>query len=127
MIDPRVKQKLVLSPIEDRPDGVLQGAGAARRQRVLPAREPRRKKGLDSQLPGEGLLIWRVVNNRPILEESHGVDGAAGRASFPTSVPFPSAANDELHAVHDAVEQEPARRRAAGVTSPTSASCRTGG
>ena len=96
VIDPRVKQKLVLSPDRDRPDAVLQGDGAGRRQRVLPAGERGKKTGWDAQLPGEGLLIWRVVNNKPILEESHGVEGARGPSSFPTSVPFPSAANDSF-------------------------------
>ena len=40
VIDPRVKQKLVLSPDRGRSDAVLQGDGAGRRQRVLPAGEP---------------------------------------------------------------------------------------
>ena len=40
--------------------------------------ENRRKKGFDGDLPAEGLLVWRVVNNHPILEESHGVEGPAG-------------------------------------------------
>ena len=40
-----------------------------------------------------GLLIWRVVRGRPMLEESHGVDGPAGPRSFASMVPYPSAAN----------------------------------
>src|SRR5262249_8754063 len=70
-IDPTVKQKLVLAPVEDsakecfkvlvRPDGS---------EYLL--LENRRKKGFDESLPGEGLLIWRVVGDRPVLEESHG-------------------------------------------------------
>lgn len=93
VIDPTVKQKLILGPIENstkecfkvlvRPDGS--------EYFLL---ENRRKKGFDTELPGEGLLIWRVVNNRPILEESHGVEGPAGPRVFPTSVPFPSPANN---------------------------------
>jgi hypothetical protein len=39
-------------------------------------------------------LIWRVVGNRPILEESHGVEGPSGPRVFQTSVPYPSGAND---------------------------------
>ena len=39
VIDPRVKQKLVLVADRGRPDAVLQGDGAGRRQRVLPAGE----------------------------------------------------------------------------------------
>ena len=58
--------------------------------------ENRSKKGFDQSLPAEGLLIWRVVGNRPILQEAHGVEGPAGPRSFISSVPFPSAANDSF-------------------------------
>jgi len=37
-----------------------------------------------------------VVNNRPVLEESHGVEGAAGPRSFLDEVPFPSKANNSF-------------------------------
>jgi M6 family metalloprotease-like protein len=92
VIDPTVKQKLILSPIETsskecykvlaRPD--------ASEYFLL---ENRKKKGFDQSLPAEGLLIWRVVQNRPILEESHGVEGPNGPRVFLDSVPFPSQAN----------------------------------
>ena len=92
VIDPAVKQKLILSPVEGstnecfkvlaRPDGS--------EYFLL---ENRRQTGFDRALPGEGLLIWRVVNGKPILEESHGVDGPAGPRVFPTAVPYPSRAN----------------------------------
>ncbi|MEX2214405.1 MAG: M6 family metalloprotease domain-containing protein [Phycisphaeraceae bacterium] len=92
VIDPTVKQKLVLSPIEDdstqcfkilvRPDGS--------EYFLL---ENRRKKGFDESLPAEGLLIWRVVGNRPQLEESHGIEGPAGPLSYRDAVPYPSKAN----------------------------------
>jgi hypothetical protein len=36
-------------------------------------------------------LIWRVVNDRPILEEAHGVEGPAGPTAHLSSVPFPIA------------------------------------
>ncbi len=91
-IDPTVKQKLILGPVEGstnecykvllRPDGS--------EYFLL---ENRRKTGFDRSLPGEGLLIWRVVGNRPTLEESHGVEGARGLTVFPSSVPYPSRAN----------------------------------
>ena len=58
--------------------------------------EVRKKQGWDERLPGEGLLIWRVVGNRPILEESHGVEGTRGPGVFLDSVPFPSAANNSF-------------------------------
>ncbi len=93
VIDPSVKQKLILAPIENsskecfkvlaRPDGS--------EYFLL---ENRKKKGFDVSLPAEGLLIWRVIANRPILEESHGVDGPSGPRVFLDSVPFPSKANN---------------------------------
>jgi M6 family metalloprotease-like protein len=95
VIDPTVKQKLILSPIEGsnrecfkilvRPDGS---------EYLL--LENRRKTGFDQSLPAEGLLVWRVVVNRPMLEESHGVEGPAGPRVFATSVPYPSNANTAL-------------------------------
>ncbi|OWK37461.1 PDZ domain-containing protein [Fimbriiglobus ruber] len=91
VIDPSVRQKLILAPIEEtreclkllvRPDGS---------EYIL--LENRRKTGFDSDLPGEGLLIWRVADGRPVLKESHGVEGPAGPTSHLTSVPYPSTAN----------------------------------
>ncbi len=95
VIDPTVKQKLILSPIEDDPTQCF-------KIKVRPDNseyfllEVRKKVGWDERLPGEGLLIWRVVGNRPILEESHGVEGARGPNVFLGSVPFPSAANNSF-------------------------------
>jgi hypothetical protein len=96
VIDPRVRQKLVLGPIEDSPTECF-------KVMVKPdggeyfLLENRRKKGWDSALPAEGLLIWRVmpgnVTQRVFLEESHGVAGPTGPRSFPADVPFPSRAN----------------------------------
>ena len=78
-----------------------------------------RKKGFDAALPAEGLLIWRVVPgnraSRCSWRSRTGWKGRPARGSTPGSVPFPSPANDCVHPVHDAVEQEPARRRAGGV------------
>ncbi len=94
-IDPSVRQKLLLSPIESttnqcykiliRPDGS--------EYFLL---ENRQKRGFDRSLAATGLLIWRVVGNRLILEESHGVEGPAGPRVFPGSVPYPSGANDSF-------------------------------
>ena len=93
VLDPTVKQKLVLAPIEGstnecfkvliRPDGS---------EYLL--LENRRKTGFDGSLPDEGLLIWRIVGNRVILEESHGIEGPSGPRVFLTDVPYPSGAND---------------------------------
>jgi hypothetical protein len=51
------------------------------------------KKGFDRELPGEGLLIWRVVDGRPVLEESHGITGPDGSRKFLGAVPYPSPSN----------------------------------
>src|SRR5205814_1257389 len=70
IIDPTVKQKLILSPstkdrneyykVLVRPDGS--------EYFLL---ENRQKRGFDTDLPAEGLLIWRVVGqNKPALEGS---------------------------------------------------------
>lgn len=93
VLDPTVKQKLVLAPVNGstnecfkiliRPDGS---------EYLLV--ENRRKTGFDGSLPDEGLLIWRIVGNRVILEESHGVEGPSGPRVFLPDVPYPSPAND---------------------------------
>ncbi|MBM3876039.1 MAG: M6 family metalloprotease domain-containing protein [Verrucomicrobia bacterium] len=93
VIDPTVKQKLILSPIQGTTNEcykVLVRPDASEYLLI----ENRRKIGFDKALPGEGLLIWRIVGSRVILEESHGVEGPSGPRVFPTSVPFPSKAND---------------------------------
>jgi M6 family metalloprotease-like protein len=95
LIDPTVKQKLLLDPIEDSPKECY---------KVLVKRdgseyyllENRNKKGFDKDLPAEGLLVWRIVGNRPILEEAHGVEGPRGPVVFLGSVPFPSPSNNSF-------------------------------
>ncbi len=95
VIDPRVRQKLVLSPIENSPNECLK----------IPVRpdgseyfllENRRHVGFDSSLPAEGLLIWRIVFGRPVLEAAHGVAGSAGLRSDIRNVPFPTDRNDSF-------------------------------
>src|SRR5262249_49047234 len=93
VIDPTTKQKLILGRVEGsskecykvliRPDGS---------EYLL--LENRTKKGFDRDLPAEGLLVWRVVDNHPILEESHGVLGPDGPDRYRNAVPFPSASNN---------------------------------
>ena len=95
LIDPTVKQKLVLGAVEDsstecykvllKPDGS--------EYFLL---ENRVKKGWDASLPAEGLLIWRVIGNRPQLMESHGIDGPGSPQVYVAAVPFPSASNDSF-------------------------------
>jgi M6 family metalloprotease-like protein len=92
VIDPKVPQKLVLAPVEG-------SAGEAFKVLLRPdgaeylLLENRRRIGFDESLPAEGLLIWRVVGRRPMLEESHGVEGPSGPRVFLGSVPYPSRAN----------------------------------
>jgi M6 family metalloprotease-like protein len=92
VINPTVKQKLILRPIEDSPKECIKVLVRADGTEYF-LLENRRKQGFDTSLPAEGLLIWRVVNNRPILEESHGIEGPAGPRMFLSAVPYPSSAN----------------------------------
>lgn len=100
LIDPRVKQKIVLSPVEDEPNDILK----------IPLRpdgseylllENRKRKGFDADLPADGLLIWRVMpgnrGSQPVfLEESHGIQDSSGPRTFTGAVPFPSPANNSF-------------------------------
>jgi hypothetical protein len=99
MIDPRVKQKLILSPIEDSNKECFKVPLKADGSEYL-LLENRRKKGWDTELPAEGLLIWRVIpgngTQKVFLEEAHGLEGPNGPRSFLGAVPFPSPANDSF-------------------------------
>jgi M6 family metalloprotease-like protein len=91
-IDPRVKQKLILSPIENSPTECFKVLVRPDASEYL-LLENRMKKGYDRDIPGEGLLIWRVVDGKPVLEESHGIAGPDGPNRFLGSVPYPSRSN----------------------------------
>lgn len=95
VIDPAGKQKLILSPIEDSPNECYKVLVRPDGSEYL-LLENRRMKGFDASLPSEGLLIWRVVNNKPVLEESHGVEGPAGPGIYRDLVPYPSRANNSF-------------------------------
>jgi M6 family metalloprotease-like protein len=95
ILDPSIKQKLILSPIEESPKECFKVLLRPDGSEYL-LLENRHKKGFDQSLPAEGLLIWRVVGDRPILEESHGVEGPSGPRVFLNAVPYPSAANDSF-------------------------------
>ena len=92
VIDPAVVQKLVLAPIEDSPQQCFKVLVRSDGSEYF-LLENRARRGFDQDLPGEGLLIWRVVHNRPILEESHGVVGPTGPTIHLAAVPYPSPAN----------------------------------
>ncbi|OWK37462.1 M6 family metalloprotease domain-containing protein [Fimbriiglobus ruber] len=94
VVDPSVKQKLILASIEETRECLKIPVRADGSEYFL--LENRRKTGFDESLPAAGLLIWRVVGGRPQLEESHGVEGPAGPRSFLSAVPFPSPANDSF-------------------------------
>jgi M6 family metalloprotease-like protein len=92
IVDPRVKQRLILSPIENSPNECYKVLIRPDATEYL-LLENRLKKGYDRDIPGEGLLIWRVVDGKPVLEESHGIGGPDGPMRFLGSVPYPSKAN----------------------------------
>ncbi|MFO0880333.1 MAG: M6 family metalloprotease domain-containing protein [Gemmataceae bacterium] len=91
-IDPRVKQKLVLAPVNGSTTECFKIPVRADGSEYL-LLENRRRIGFDRDLPAEGLLIWRVVNGRPVLEESHGIAGPGGPQTFLGSIPYPSGSN----------------------------------
>lgn len=100
LIDPRVKQKIVLAPIEDNPAECLKIPVRADGSEYL-LLENRKRKGFDADLPSEGLLIWRVMpgnrGSQPVfLEESHGIQDASGPRAYTGAVPFPSPANNSF-------------------------------
>jgi M6 family metalloprotease-like protein len=92
VIDPSVPQKLLLEPIEGKLEQCYKALVRADGSEYL-LLENRSKSGFDKDLQGEGLLIWRVVDGRPLLEESHGIAGPNGPRAFPDAVPYPSRAN----------------------------------
>jgi hypothetical protein len=92
VVDPTVKQKLILGPVEGSADECLKVLVKPDASEYF-LLENRRKVGFDKSLPAEGLLIWRIVANRPVLEESHGVTGPIGPRTNLPMVPFPSKAN----------------------------------
>lgn len=92
VVEPTVQQKLVLAPVAEGPGQCLKVLVRLDGSEYF-LLENRRKMGWDENLPGEGLLIWRVVNGRPVLEESHGIEGPAGPRSQLALVPYPSSAN----------------------------------
>ena len=93
VIDPAVKQKLILSPVEGTKDQCFKIPMRADGSEYL-LLEDRHRQGFDKRMPGEGLLIWHIVGKHPMLVESHGVQGPAGPLVFLKNVPYPSDAND---------------------------------
>jgi hypothetical protein len=92
VIDPTIKQQLILSPIENSPRECFKVLVRKDGSEYL-LLENRRRIGHDASLPAEGLLIWRVLGNRPYLEEAHGVSGPSGPRVYLRSVQYPSPEN----------------------------------
>ena len=93
VINSTVKQKLLLSPVGNSTNECFKVLVRADGSEYL-LLENRRKQGFDQSLVADGLLIWRVVGGKLMLEESHGVDGPSGPRVFLSAVPYPSAANN---------------------------------
>jgi M6 family metalloprotease-like protein len=93
VIDPTVKQKLVIAPVENSPNQCYKVLIKPDGSEYL-LLENRVKKDFDRDLPGEGLLIWRVSDGRPVLEESHGITTPDGVTRFLGSIPYPSKSNN---------------------------------
>src|SRR4029434_6349974 len=92
---PATKQKLLLSPMQKSPREFLKVIARADGSEYF-LLENRVAKGFDADLPGQGLLVWRIVNNRPIREDSNGVAGPGGPRVQLDAVPFPSKANQSF-------------------------------
>ena len=75
----RCKQKLILAPIERLGERVLQGAASGRTAASTSCWRTAGRRASTRACRREGLLIWRVVDGRPVLEESHGVEGPTAR------------------------------------------------
>jgi hypothetical protein len=92
LIDPTVKQKLILRPVQTSAGECYKVAVRLDGSEYF-LLENRAAKGFDADLPGQGLLIWRVSGGRPVLEESHGITGPTGPRVHLDSIPYPSKAN----------------------------------
>lgn len=68
VIDPRVRQKLILSPVEGAATECFKVLLTADGSAYL-LLENRAAKGFDREIPNERLLIWRVSGGRPLLED----------------------------------------------------------
>lgn len=95
VINPRVQQDIILSPIENSTNQCLKIPLAPDGNEYL-LLENRERIGFDESLPGQGLLIWRVVYGRPVLEEAHGYTGANAAMISPTRVPYPTERNNSF-------------------------------
>ena len=90
VLDPIEKQSLILAPVEGSKTECFKVLIRRDASEYL-LLENRQQRDFDTGLPAAGLLIWHVVGDHPILEESHGIEGPLGPRVFLNSIPFPSA------------------------------------
>ncbi|MFT3878311.1 MAG: M6 family metalloprotease domain-containing protein [Gemmatales bacterium] len=95
VVDPTVPQHVVLGPITSGDKECLKILVRKDGSEYL-LLENRYARSFDKDLPAEGLLIWRIVDGRPLLEESHGIAGPEGPGRFLTVIPFPSLSNNSF-------------------------------
>ncbi len=95
VVDPTVPQHVILGPITSGEKECLKILVRKDGSEYL-LLENRYARSFDKDLPAEGLLIWRIVDGRPLLEESHGIAGPEGPNRFLTVIPFPSLSNNSF-------------------------------
>lgn len=93
VVDPTVPQHIILGPVTSNDRECLKILVRKDGSEYL-LLENRFARSFDKDLPAEGLLIWRIIDGRPALEESHGINGPEGPNRFLTVVPFPSLSNN---------------------------------
>lgn len=92
VVDPTVPQHVILGPVTSGDHECLKILVRKDGSEYL-LLENRYARSFDKDLPAEGLLIWRIVDGRPVLEESHGIAGPDGPNRALTVIPFPSPSN----------------------------------
>jgi M6 family metalloprotease-like protein len=103
-VDPTLLQDLALASEGAGPGEILLVPGGDAGEAFL--LENRRREGWDADLPGEGLLVWRVGGPVPTgagpeptwvdLVEAHGIRAPDASLLRPDEVPFPARRHDAL-------------------------------
>jgi hypothetical protein len=103
-VDPFAVQDLLLAPASSGSGEAFLVPGAGEGEAFL--LENRRREGWDSDLPGEGLLVWRVggplrhgdTPDAPWVDlvEAHGIPAPDASLLQPDEVPFPAPRRDAL-------------------------------
>jgi M6 family metalloprotease-like protein len=93
VIDPSVRQHLILAPIENSPGECFKVPVRPDGTEYL-LLENRRHIGFDASVPAEGLLIWHVADNHPTLIEAHGLSNVRAPWLNIRNIPYPTPRND---------------------------------